>query len=113
VFEDAARAHAARLAARGVLPEDLVVGRWWAVRGEPCEVDVLGLRGSRTAVLGEARWQQGPLGRRDLEQLRRKTARTPRPVDEPLYALWGRGGVDPQIVGERVLGFGPEEMLKP
>jgi uncharacterized protein len=111
VFEDAARAHAVRLAARGVLPEDLVVGRWWAIRGEPCEVDVLGLRGSQTALLGEARWQQTPLGRRDLEQLRRKAARAPRPVEEPLYALWGRGGVLKGLTQERVLGFGPDDML--
>jgi uncharacterized protein len=113
VFEDAARAHAARLAARGMLPEDLVVGRWWAIRGEPCEVDVLGLRGSRTALLGEARWQRGALGRRDLEQLKRKTARTPRPIEEPLYALWGRGGVQKDITQAHVLGFGPEDMLAP
>lgn len=113
VFEDAARAHAARIAARGVLPEDLVIGRWWAVRGEPCEVDVLGLRGSRTVLLGEARWQQAALGRRDLEQLRRKTARVPRSIDEPLYVLWGRGGVQSDLEQEHVLGFGPEDMLAP
>src|SRR5438132_3795722 len=57
VFEDVARAHAQRLVAASELPADLVVGRWWAVTGEPCEVDVLGLRGSRTALLGEAKWQ--------------------------------------------------------
>lgn len=113
VFEDCARAHAARLAARGYLPEDLLVGRWWAVRGEPCEVDVLGLRGSRTVLLGEARWQKAPLGRRELEQLRRKATRTPQPVPEPLYALWGRGGVQPAITGDQVLGFGPADVLKP
>jgi uncharacterized protein len=113
VFEDAARAHAVRLALRGVLPEELVVGRWWSIRGEPCEVDVLGLHGSKTALLGEARWQRGELGRRDLEQLKRKTVRTPRPIAEPWYALWGRGGVNPDITGERVLGFGPREMLEP
>jgi hypothetical protein len=113
VFEDAARAHAARLAARGMFPEDLVVGRWWAIKGEPCEVDVLGLRGSRTVLLGEARWQRSALGRRDLEQLKRKTPRTPGPIEEPLYALWGRGGVHKDIAQNGVLGFGPDEMLAP
>lgn len=113
VFEEAARGHARRLVARGALPEDLVVGRWWTIRGEPCEIDVLGLRGSRTALLGEARWQKSPLGRRDLEHLRRKTIRTPRPADEPLYAMWGRGGVQKELLGSHVLGFGPAEMLEP
>jgi uncharacterized protein len=113
VFEDAARAHAARLAARGMFPEDLVVGRWWAIKGEPCEVDILGLRGSRTVLLGEARWQRGALGRRDLEHLKRKTPRTPGPIEEPLYALWGRGGVQKDIAQDGVLGFGPDEMLAP
>ncbi len=111
VFEDAARAHAARLVLSGTLPEDTVVGRWWAIRGEPCEVDVLGLRGSRTVLLGEARWQRGALGRRDLEQLKRKAARTPRPIEEPIYGLWGRGGIERGLAQKNVLGFGPEEML--
>ncbi|HEX3392320.1 MAG TPA: ATP-binding protein [Solirubrobacteraceae bacterium] len=111
VFEDTARAHAARLVVSGTLPEDTVVGRWWAIRGESCEIDVLGLRGSRTVLLGEARWQRGALGRRDLEQLKRKTARAPRPIEEPTYALWGRGGVERGVAQENVLAFGPEEML--
>ena len=55
VFEDLARAHAQRFVARGDLPHDLVIGRWWATPGAPCEVDVLGLRGRRTALVGEAR----------------------------------------------------------
>lgn len=112
VFEDAARAHARQLVARGKLPEDLVVGRWWAVRGEPLEVDVLGLRGSRTVLMGEARWQRDPLGRRDLERLRRKTARVPRPIDEPVYALWSRGGVDEGVRRAGAFGFAPPEMLE-
>jgi hypothetical protein len=48
VFEDVARAHARRLATRGELPSDLVIDRWWATSGEPCEVDVLGIRGTRS-----------------------------------------------------------------
>lgn len=113
VFEELARAHARALVARGTLPEDLVTGRWWSVTGEPCEVDVLGLRGTRTHLLGEARWQGRPLGRGDLERLRRKATRVPRPVDEPIYALWGRGGVEPAVERAGALSFNPAQMLEP
>jgi uncharacterized protein len=111
VFEDIARAHARRLASRGELAADTVIDRWWAGSGEPCEVDVLGLQGSRSVLLGEARWQTRPLGPRELAQLRAKSTRVPRVVEDPLYVLWGRGGVDRRIRSERVLGFGPREML--
>lgn len=111
MFEEAARAHAARLAERGDLSEDLVVGRWWATKGEPCEVDVLGLRGSRTHLLGEARWQSRPLGAGDLEELRRKAVRVPRPVATPLYALWGRAGADEAAIRAGALGFDVEHVL--
>lgn len=113
VFEEAARAHARRLVVRGDLPSDLVVGRWWASSGEPCEVDVLGLRGNRTHVLGEARWQQRPLDGRDLEALRRKVARVPQPTDAPVYALWGRGGVSPEVLRAGALGFDVGAVLEP
>ncbi len=112
VFEDTARAHARRLAADDVLPSDLVVGRWWAATGEPCEVDVLGLRGSRTCLLGEARWQRQPLTGRDLRRLRSKTARTPNPVTEPVYALWSRGGVDSSVDPKDALVFTTAQMLE-
>jgi len=113
VFEEAARAHAARLVARGDLPEDLVVGRWWATSGEPCEVDVLGLRGPRTALLGEARWRAKPLGRWELRELMAKTGRVPEPVEEPIYALWGRGGVERSVRAVGALGFGLEDVIRP
>jgi uncharacterized protein len=111
VFEDLARSHATRLAARRQLPSDLVIDRWWASSGEPCEVDVLGLRGARAVLLGEARWQARPLGERDLAQLRRKALRVPRPVELPTFVLWGRGGVDDRIRAHDVLGFDPQDML--
>lgn len=104
VFEQAARDHARRLVARGNLPE-VVVGRWWATRGEPCEIDVLGLAGSRTRLVGEARWQQHPLDVRDLEALRRKIPRTPAPADEVIPALWGRGGVTDRARTAGALGY--------
>jgi hypothetical protein len=114
VFEQAARLHARRLVESGAIPElpdDLVIGRWWATSGEPCEVDVLGLRGSRTHLLGEARWQQRPLDLRDLEALRRKVSRVPRAVDVPVYALWSRGGVTPEVRQAGALGFAPTDVL--
>jgi AAA+ ATPase superfamily predicted ATPase len=113
VFEDAARAHAGRLVARGTLPEELLVGRWWAVGGEPCEVDVLGLGGGQTVLLGEARWQARPLGRRDLTRLMQKLARVPRPMQEPIFALWGRGGVENGLARDGVLGFSAHDVLTP
>jgi len=111
VFEDLARLHARRLAARGELPSDLVIDRWWASSGEPCEVDVVGLRGARSVLVGEARWQARPLGSRDLAQLRRKAMRVPRAVELPTFALWGRGGVEDRILAADVLGFDPQDML--
>jgi len=92
VFEEIARGHARRLVARGELPKDMVVGRWWASTGTPCEIDVLGLRGSRTELLGEARWQKAPVGARELEALIRKSERVPSLVAEPIYAFWSRSG---------------------
>jgi uncharacterized protein len=111
VFEELARLHARRLAARGELPRDLVIGRWWASSGEPCEVDVVGLRSARTVLVGEARWQSRPLGAHDLAQLRRKVSRVPRAVDVPIFAMWGRGGVDTRIRSADVLGFDMRDML--
>jgi len=110
-FEQGVRAHAARLVERGELPSDLVVGRWWATSGAPCEIDVLGLRGSRAALLGEARWQAKPLGARELRSLIQKLTRVPSPVDDPLLALWGRGGVETEVRHAGALGYGLEDVL--
>ncbi|HLG69594.1 MAG TPA: ATP-binding protein [Chloroflexota bacterium] len=112
VFEDAAREHAQRLVEAGELPADLLIGRWWAATGQPCEVDVLGLQGSRSCLLGEAKWQAQPVGRRELDGLRLKTVRVPDPVEEPVYALWGRNGVDPQVRQAGGLGFSLEDILR-
>jgi hypothetical protein len=112
VFEEIARDHARRLIEAGRLPEDLVVGRWWATGGEPCEVDVLGLRGKRTQLLGEAKWQRRPLGFKELEALRRKVARVPHPVDEPTYILWGRSGATEAVRAASAMVFEPTTMLR-
>jgi len=111
VFEEVARAHASRLVERGRLPADLVIGRWWTTGGEPCEVDVMGLRGRRAALLGEARWQERPLDVADLDQLRLKTVRVPHPVEEPTYALWGRSGITEAARRAGALGFDAEAIL--
>ncbi len=113
VFEETARDHAARLVLRGDLPRDMVVGRWWATRGEPWEIDVLGLRGGRTHLIGEARWQSRTFGFRDVNELIAKKAHAPRPVEEPLLALWGRGGVERDVLRSGVLGFDAQAMLSP
>jgi uncharacterized protein len=112
VFEEAARAHAARLVAEGVLPNDLVVGRWWSTRGRQCEVDVLGLRGNRTALIGEARWQREPLDLAALAALRAKLAYVPKPVGAPVLALWGRGGVTREARAAGAMGWSLENMLE-
>jgi AAA+ ATPase superfamily predicted ATPase len=111
LFEESARAHAIRMVRRRDLPQDMVIGRWWASSGEPCEVDVLGMRESRSQLLGEARWQSRPLGLSDLRTLIRKAARVPSPVDDPLFALWGRGGVDRAVHRAGAMGFDVDDVL--
>jgi AAA+ ATPase superfamily predicted ATPase len=113
VFEEGSRAHAVRLVQRGRLPRGLVIGRWWTASGPPCEVDVLGLQGGRTALLGEARWQAKPLDIRDLMTLMAKVTRVPDPIPDPLYALWGRNGVDARARAAGVLGFDVQDVIEP
>ncbi len=112
IFEEAARDHARRLVNKGEFPDDLVIGRWWATTGQPCEVDVLGLRGTKTALIGEVRWQNQPLGQRDLDALRGKVDRVPSPVPQPIFALWGRNGVNRQVIKAGVRGFGIDDVLR-
>ena len=111
VFEQVSRAHAARLVGKGDLPADLVIGRWWATTGAPTEIDVLGLVGNRTALLGEAKWQAQPLGARDLQTLHRKAAHVPDPVASPVYALWGREGVTEAVRSAGALGFSASDVV--
>lgn len=111
VFEEAARAHAVRLVRRGELPEDLVVGRWWSTSGAPLEVDVLGLQGTTAVLLGEARWQERPLGPRDLRELLAKAAQIPSVADDPILALWGRDGIETGLRSTGALGFDVDDVL--
>lgn len=111
-FEHAAREHAAHLVASGELPAGTQVDEWWTTTGEPCQIDVLGLLGHRTAFVGEAKWQRQPLGAAVLDELARKVRQAPNPVPQPGLLLWGRGGVRPEIQVGAVRGFGPAEMLR-
>ena len=111
-FEQAAREHAAHLVAIGELPAGTQIDEWWTTTGEPCQIDVLGLLGHRTAFVGEAKWQRQPLGAAVLDELARKLRQTPNPVAQPGLLLWGRGGVRPEIQVGAVRGFGPAEMLR-
>jgi AAA+ ATPase superfamily predicted ATPase len=110
-FEELARAHAARLVASGALRDDLVVGRWWSTSGAPLEFDVLGLRGASVALVGEARWQERPLGRRDVDALRAKASGLPNLREDPVLAFWSRGGVEREA-GD-VLSFRLRDALLP
>jgi len=111
LFEESARSHAIRMVQRGQLPEDMVIGRWWASSGEPCEVDVLGMRRSRSQMLGEARWQSRPLGLSDLRALMGKAVRVPSVIDDPLFIVWGRGGIDSAVRRAGALGFDVDDVL--
>jgi hypothetical protein len=72
----------------------MVIGRWW--RDETAEVDVLGMIGDKTALLGECRWQATPLTGRDLTELHRKTAYVPDPSDDLTLMFWTRSGAAEQ-----------------
>jgi AAA+ ATPase superfamily predicted ATPase len=113
VFEELARDHARRLSAMGVLPPDLLIGRWWAATGEPCEVDVLGLRGAEVALIGEARLQDKPLDVADLHALKSKTSRVPRLAQAPVFAMWSRAGVSAAAKRAGAQGYELSEMLRP
>jgi uncharacterized protein len=90
VFEHACREHASRLTRNGGLPEDMIIGRWW--RDEAVEVDVLGITGDRTGLLGECRWQIAPLTGRDLIELERKISFVPEPAEDVALMFWTRTG---------------------
>jgi hypothetical protein len=112
VFEAAARAHAVRPVEYGKLPEQLVVGRWWAQSGPQCEIDVLGLSGTTAALLGEVRWHSRPLGLRELAELSAKLPLVPRLAEEPVLALWGRAGAEPSVRDSGARAFGLRDVLR-
>jgi hypothetical protein len=108
VFESAARDHARRLAAAEAFPPETVVGRWW--KDETVEIDVLALAGDQPVLVGECRWQAGPLTVRDLGDLQRRSAHLPEPA--LLYAFWSRGGADAALAGRpEVRTFTPADLV--
>jgi hypothetical protein len=90
VFESICREHAMRLVRDRLLPQDMIIGRWWL--DETAEVDVLGMIGDKTVLIGECRWQASPLTRRDLTELHRKAAYVPDPSEDPALLFWTRSG---------------------
>lgn len=95
VFEQAARDHAVRLVTEGALPAGLTVGRWW--RDETVEIDVLGLLDDRALLVGEAKWQAGPLGLRELHALRARSRFLAEPHPDLTFAFWARGGATADV----------------
>jgi hypothetical protein len=110
VFEEEARRHAARLVRSGELPADLLTGRWWATGKHACEIDVLGLRGNRTALVGEAKWRSQPLDTKHLHDLERLARSAPDPLPAPILALWARKGARAEVASAARV-FTPEDML--
>jgi len=112
VFEEAAREHAAHLVDNGELPADTVIGRWWATSGPECEIDVLGMRGSQTVMLGEAKWRQAPVGYRELTTLVARASRTPSPAEDMVYALWSKNGGEASVQAPNVRSFDLRDVLR-
>lgn len=98
-FEDAARAHVARLARAnqlGFLPER--VGSWW---DRAAEVDVVAISDADGALLlGECKWSVNPVGTDILDDLQRKA-----PLVDPedrwpavSYVLFAKAGFTPALI---------------
>lgn len=109
VFEEAARAHAVAQVGRD-LPDDLVIGRWWDSKGQE-EIDVLGVRGSTTELVGEARWSRRPVDPRDVGTLMRKAGRTHHLAEDPFLAVWSRSGATDAVSEAGVTVFGPADVV--
>ena len=113
VFKEAARDHARRAVVAGILPKDLLVGRWWRHdHGVDVEIDVLGIQGNRTSLIGGATWTAAPLTFKALLELQRWSGVVPSPAAEISYVLWSRGGVDPEIRRRGALSYTPADMLR-
>ncbi|MBV8527939.1 MAG: ATP-binding protein [Candidatus Dormibacteraeota bacterium] len=110
VFQEVARDHARRLTCSGGMPADLIVGRWWSAARDQA-VDVLGLQGGRSLLVGRARWLERPLGHDELSVVQGFLRHVPKPAASPLLALWGRHGVS-TAVRSAALGFDVAEALE-
>lgn len=110
VFEEQARLHARRLQAAGELPASDHLGRWWS---PAAEIDVLGLTGRRSVLLGEAKWQAAPLTTALIGALRRKLSTAPDPVRDCVLTTWSRGGGDDALRSLGVRAFTAADLVRP
>ncbi len=111
-FEQAARAHAIRLVARGELAPGSIVGRWWKDRGGQVEVDVLGLRGSRTSLIGEAKWSRAPVDASVVARLHALRTSVPEPTDDVQLALWAARGADAAVQSAGISVFDVADVVR-
>jgi AAA+ ATPase superfamily predicted ATPase len=91
-FEDAFRWQLRRMAAAGVLGDEIVaIGPYWRDH-PPLEIDAVALQGrGRTAILvGEAKWTRSADGPRLARSLSRGAEALPKVVDDPRLALCAR-----------------------
>jgi uncharacterized protein len=96
-WEEAFRIHLRRLAAEGVLGDEIVsIGPFWTAAADSGEIDAVALAGrSREAVLfGEAKWRKRVDGARLQADLERKSQAVPRRGDQPRFAVCARETVD-------------------
>jgi hypothetical protein len=113
VFEEQARQHAVRLAQQGALPTGTRYGEWWTTSGGQQQIDVLGLVGKRTIVIGEAKWDARPLDRHSLDELKAKERAAPDPLGQPHLVVWSRGGAAAALHAAGVRSFTPADMVRP
>jgi len=95
-WEAAFRAHLTRMAAEGMLGEDIVeIGRWWR-DAPPVEIDavVLAGRGREAVLVGEAKWARRVDARREVRAMADKAEALPRRVEALRYAVCARESVD-------------------
>lgn len=111
VFEEECRRHAIRLVAMKVMKEDMLIGRWWSHKGQPCEVDVMGMVDSTVALVGEAKWHKQPIGDKELGHLKAKLPLLPGKPTNPLLALWGSNGLHDSVRQQGVMSFDASDIV--
>ena len=83
----------------------MIIGRWWSDKGQPCEVDVMGMVNSQVALVGEAKWHKQPIGDKELDHLKAKLPLLPGKPTSPQLALWGSNGVHDSVRQQGVMSF--------